>query len=147
MTNKKIDARQEVTVHGITELQLGDRIAFKATLGEDTRMNTSFTYGGQMGNLLVDAAGRGIVSVDVFLKNIRGYDNTEWHVWRKIVKMPTEVGRIIYVESTKVDGAPIGRYRRNRQGGFTSLDSREISLWCNQIDKWYNVTIDIIEPN
>ena len=142
------ETRMEVTVHGIADLQLGDRIAFKATLGSSTRMNTSFTFGGvDSMNYLLDEDGKRIVTINTFLKTVQGWDDTEWHVWRKIVKMPTEVGRIIYVESTKVDGAPIGRYRRNRQGGFTSLDSREISLWCNQIDKWYNVTIDIIEPN
>lgn len=141
MTKKNIDARKEVVVHGVADLQLGDRIAFKATLGESTRMNTSFTFGGiDSGNYLVSEDGKRIVTINTFLKNIDGWDNTEWHVWRKIVKLPGQ-GEIIYVN--KITGTQAAGLFINRGNGcWQGIRQPDIKIAGKYIESWSKVEIN-----
>lgn len=151
MTKKKIDARREVVVHGFADLQLGDRVAFKATLGNSMRMNTSFTYGGHdsAGYLLSDD-GKRTVTISTFLKNIAGWDNTEWHVWRKITKTPTEVGTVIYVEkltSSNVDKSGMAGLAVLRgSGSWEFVRHPEVKFGASNIEKWYHINVDFIDP-
>ena len=142
--------RKEVTVHGYSELQVGDRISFKATLGEETRMNTSFTFGSARAGYLRDPEGRPVVDYRTFLKNINGWDNTEWHVWRAVTKTPTEVGSVIYVEKLVSSNAGktgmAGLAVLRGSGSWEFVRYPHIKFGASNIERWYDIDVDLIDP-
>lgn len=129
-------------INDVHDLKIGDRISMKCTKGSDLRMNSAFTFGGLDGGFIVTIDGARAVSIKAFLITFDSWDTTEWQVWRKPAAFPTEVGSIIWI-GRSLEDAPVGLYRRNRQGGFTSLDRHEVVIWCNQIKSWANVDITI----
>ncbi|ASX99302.1 hypothetical protein SEA_MOLIVIA_81 [Arthrobacter phage Molivia] len=136
-------------INSVHELKSGDKVVVIYTKGlqVETKLAYTFGYVDRAANMIKTQDHEDVMEASMFKKLVSGYDAMTTHVWRKPPTFPTLAGSIIHVESTKVDGAPIGRYRRNRSGAWVSLDSREVALWANQIDTWYNVTINIIEPN
>ncbi|ALY08423.1 hypothetical protein SEA_THUNDERCLAP_77 [Arthrobacter phage Thunderclap] len=127
-------------VRGVLDLQVGDRIAFKATRGKDMRMNSSFTYGGTRGGYILDADGLLAVSIGTFLKNISGWDDTEWNIWRKVTPFPEKNG-IIYVN--KLRGSQAAGFFINRGNGlWQGVIQPDLKIFAGDIVEWKHATLD-----
>lgn len=126
----------------VSDLQVGDRVTFKAKRGEDMRMNSSFTYAGVRGGMLLTADGHPAATQTAFGSNISGWDETEWHVWRKTPVLPTGVGNIIY--ATKINGNHFQGSLILRPGGsWQSIYDPTIRFGATNIVEWTTAEIKI----
>lgn len=134
-------------IKSVGDLQIGDRIVFKAKRGADMRMNSSFTYGGIKDGVLLTKDGFTAASHTVFGNTISGWHSTEWHVWRELPKLPTEVGSIVYIhELTKsnkmshyvAEGLAVLR----GAGSWEFILNPEVKFGAANVAEWSEVNIE-----
>lgn len=129
-------------IKDLSDLQVGDRISFKAVRGSDMRMNSSFTFGGIRNGYLLDADGFNAASHVVFGSTISGWDSTEWQVWRKVTPVPTHVGAIIQVaelNNSRFQGLAILR----SAGSWQGINNPDIRFGAANVQRWNAVEINV----